>query len=88
MQKVQTYLEGKRMISKYIENNKLRILVKPNSKKSEILGYDGKAVKVAIAAPADKGKANKEVIKFFSKLLKKKVEIKSGLKSREKVLSL
>ena len=73
---------------KYIKNNSLRIIVKPNASKSEILGYDEarQAVKVAIAAPPDKGKANKEVIKLFSKLLKRKIEIKSGLKSREKIL--
>ena len=73
---------------KYIKNNSLRIIVKPNANKSEILGYDEsrQAGKVAIAAPPDKGKANKEVIKFFSKLLKRKIEIKSGLKSREKIL--
>ena len=73
---------------KYIKNNSLRIIVKPNANKSEILGYDEsrQAVKVAIAAQPEKGKANKEVIKFFSKLLKRKIEIKSGLKSREKIL--
>jgi len=58
-------------IEKYIKNSSLKILVKPNSKKNEFLGYDEnrKAVKVAIAAHAEKGKANMEVIKFFSKLL-------------------
>jgi len=75
-------------IENYIKNNSLRITVKPNANKSEILGYDEsrQAVKVAIAAQPEKGKANKEVIKFFSKLLKRKIEIKSGLKSREKIL--
>ena len=77
-------------IEKYIKNNSLKILVKPNSKKNEILGYDEnrKAVKVAIAAHAEKGKANLEVIKFFSKLLGKPVKIKSGLTSKEKLLIL
>ena len=77
-------------IEKYIKNNSLKILVKPNSKKNEILGYDEnrKAVKVAIAAQAEKGKANLEVIKFFSKLLGKQVKIKSGLASKEKLLKL
>jgi uncharacterized protein (TIGR00251 family) len=77
-------------IENYIKNNSLKILVKPNSKKNEILGYDSarKAVKVAIAAQAEKGKANIEVVKFFSKLLKKKVQIKSGLTSKEKLLKI
>ncbi|MBW2986219.1 DUF167 domain-containing protein [Candidatus Woesearchaeota archaeon] len=77
-------------IENYIKNNSLKIIVKPNAKKSEILGYDESrnAIKVAIAAHAEKGKANLEVIKFFSKLLKKPVKIKSGLTSKEKLLIL
>jgi len=77
-------------IEKYIKNNSLKIIVKPNAKKNEILGYDDskKAVKVAIAAHAEKNKANVEVIKFFSKLLKKPIKIKSGLTSKEKLLKI
>ncbi|MBD3303812.1 YggU family protein [Candidatus Woesearchaeota archaeon] len=77
-------------IKDYIKNNSLKIVVKPNAKKNEILGYDKSrnAVKVAISAQAEKGRANLEVIKFFSKLLKKQVLIKSGLASKEKVLKI
>lgn len=76
------------MIQQYITNNKLAIIVKPNSRKSEIIGFDEnkQMLKVAIAAPPENNKANKEVIKFFHKLTKKKVEIVIGLKRREKVL--
>ncbi|MBT4824098.1 YggU family protein [Candidatus Woesearchaeota archaeon] len=74
----------------YIKNNLLKIIVKPNSSKNEILGYDDlkKGIKVNIKAPADKNKANVEVVKFFSKLLKKEVKIKSGLTSKEKILKI
>ena len=74
----------------YIKNNHLAIIVKPNSSKNEILGFDEnkQALKVSICEPADKDKANKEVIRFFSKLLKKKVRIKSGLRSHEKILEV
>ena len=77
-------------IDKLINNNLLKIVVKPNSNKNEIIGYDEnkKAVKVNIKAPADKNKANIEVIKFFSKLLKKEVKIKTGLTSKEKILRI
>ncbi|MBI4453623.1 YggU family protein [Candidatus Woesearchaeota archaeon] len=77
-------------INNYIKNNHLKIIVRPNSNKNEIIEFneDKRALKVNIAAPADKNKANKEVIKFFSKLLKKKVEIKSGLTSKEKLLRI
>lgn len=77
-------------IENYIENGKLRIHAKPNSSKTEITGYDEarKAVKISIAAAPDKDKANKELVKFVSKLLKKKVKISSGLRSREKILEI
>ena len=75
-------------LNKHIKNNILKIIVKPNSNKSEIIGYDDtrEAIKVNIKAPADKNKANIEVVKFFSRLLKKEVRIKVGLTSKEKVL--
>lgn len=77
-------------IAKYVKNNYLKILVKPNSRENEILNYDAgkQALRVAIAAPAEDNKANVEVVRFFSKLLKKKVRIKSGLRSKEKLLEI
>ena len=77
-------------ISSYIQNNTLKIIVKPSSSKNEILGWNNsrQALKVAIKAPPLKGKANIEVIKFFSKLLKKKVLIASGKSNKEKLLRI
>jgi uncharacterized protein (TIGR00251 family) len=68
----------------------LKILVRPNSRKSEVIGLDEarNCLRVNIAAPPDKGKANKEAIRFFSKLFKKKVRIISGLKSKEKLIKI
>ena len=43
-------------------------------------------MKVKIKAPPVEGKANKEVVKFFSKLLNAEVEIVKGETSREKDL--
>ena len=76
------------MIEKYIVDGSLSILVKPSSPISKVIGWDEskKALRVAIKAVPDKDKANKEVVKFFSKMLVKKVEIIKGMRSREKVL--
>lgn len=74
-------------IESAVQQNKIRIVVKANAKKSEILSVDD-AVHVAIAAPAEKNKANEEIVRFFSKLLKKKVRILSGLTRRNKVLQI
>ena len=78
------------MLSDYLVNNRLHISVKPNAKKTEVLSYDSitRIVKIAVAAPADKDKANKELLKFVSRQLKKKVAFVSGLRSKEKVLEI
>ena len=75
-------------IQNKIRNNRVKIIVKPNSPRTEIIKWDDErnAFRVAAGAAPEKDKANKEVVKFFSKLLKKKVEIVSGGSSREKVL--
>tara|TARA_B100000315_G_C14096960_1_gene371898 strand:+ start:261 stop:491 length:231 start_codon:yes stop_codon:yes gene_type:complete len=46
----------------------LRIKVVPKSAKSELVDtMDDGTLKIRIAAPPEKGKANKELIKFLSK---------------------
>lgn len=79
-----------RDVEDYIYAKRLKIIVKPNSPKTEIKGWDkGKeALKVNVKAEPEKGKANKEVIKLFTKLLKKKVAITHGLVSKQKVLRI
>ena len=75
-------------MERYIKNNRLKILVRPNSPKTEIIGWDSEkeALRVSVHAKPEDNAANIEVVKFFSKLLKKRVIIKSGLRSREKLL--
>jgi len=77
-------------LADYIKNNSLAIIVKANSQKNEITGYDEArhALKVNIKAPAENNKANIEIIKFFSKETGKKVKIISGLKNKKKNLKL
>ncbi|MEE9525406.1 MAG: DUF167 domain-containing protein [Candidatus Woesearchaeota archaeon] len=76
--------------SSYIKNNKLKILVKPSSPKNEIVSYneEKQVLRVNIKAQPEKGKANKEVINFFSKLLKKQVTIIKGKTSKHKILKI
>ena len=78
----------KQSIGSHIINDHLKIIVKPNSPKTEIVSWDEerKALKVNIHARPEDNKANIEVVKFFSKQLKRKVTIKSGLRSKEKIL--
>ncbi|MBL7054220.1 DUF167 domain-containing protein [Candidatus Woesearchaeota archaeon] len=73
-----------------IKENVFKIIVKPNSVKNEIVRFDKEkgAYRVNIKEKPENNKANIEVIKFFSKLLKKRVKIIKGLKSKEKVLKI
>jgi len=66
------------------------IEVSPKSMKFEVLGYNiwRNKIDVRIKAAPEKGKANKEIIKEFSKLTKSPVEIISGLKSQHKTLKI
>ena len=78
------------MIEKILGKKKFKIIAKPNSVKTEIAGFDEKenALKMNVAAPADKNKANIEIIKFLSKALKKKVRISSGITGKEKIIEV
>ncbi len=78
------------MITDCIDCNELKVLVKPGANKNEILEIDkkNKIVKVSIKEAAKNNKANIELLKFISKLLKKKVKIKRGLNSKEKTLEI
>jgi len=66
---------------------RLSILVKPNSKKNEIIS-EGEILKVSIKEPAENGKANLELIKFLTKHFKKKIKIISGFNSKKKIIEL
>jgi uncharacterized protein len=59
--------------------------VTPNASRTEFKEEDGK-YKLYLQAVPEKGKANAAVIKFFKKEFNIKVEIKSGEKSRDKIL--
>lgn len=75
---------------KSVKNNTLNVLVKPNSGKNKVVGYDDSrdAVKINIKAEPEKGKANAELVKFLRKLTKKEVRVVSGHTIRQKVIKL
>ena len=69
------------------DSNLIKVKVYPNSNENSISYIDG-IYKVRVTKPADKNKANKELIRFLTKHFKKKARIKTGLKSRDKVIEL
>ncbi|OPX57568.1 MAG: hypothetical protein A4E25_02213 [Methanobacterium sp. PtaB.Bin024] len=68
----------------------VQIEVSPNSGQFQITGYNQwrQTLEVKIKAPPTKGKANKEIMKEFSKLTGHHTEILSGHKSRQKTLKI
>lgn len=71
-----------------IKDRVFSVIVKPKSRKTELLEYDAKrkAYIILVSAPAEGNKANIELVKFLSKYIGKKVWIKSGLKSKNKII--
>ncbi|MBI2143438.1 DUF167 domain-containing protein [Candidatus Woesearchaeota archaeon] len=69
-------------------SNVISVVVKPNSDKNEITGYSSgkKAFVINIKAAAEKDKANRELLKFLKKATGKAFAIKSGSRSKEKIL--
>lgn len=67
---------------------RLRLRVKAGAKTSAIVGVHGGALKVSVAAAAERGKANRAVVKLLAEVLgltPSGVAIVSGKSSQDKV---
>jgi uncharacterized protein (TIGR00251 family) len=69
----------------------LTLHIQPGTKKTEVAGLHGDALKIRLAAPPVDGKANAALIEFVADRLgvaKSTVTLKSGQTSRRKVLEV
>ncbi|MGB2854691.1 MAG: DUF167 domain-containing protein, partial [Dehalococcoidia bacterium] len=69
----------------------ITVQIQPNAKRNEVLGFEDGVLRVKIAAPPVRGKANKELIDFLSGLLgvnKSSITIEKGVTSRRKVIAI
>ena len=76
-----------------IRNGSLVLKIKafPKSERNAIAGVRNGELVVRVHAPAQKGRANKELVKFLAKelsLSKSEIEILSGDTSRHKIIRL
>ena len=72
-----------------MRTNTLELYVKPNAKKTGIEGFYGDRIKIRIASPPERGKANRELIDLISKITgitKSKIRIISGITSNYKMV--
>lgn len=71
-----------------IKEDAFKVIIKPNSQNNAVVEFnkDKGAYLIKIKARAEDNKANIELIRFLSKILGKKIKIKSGLKSKVKAI--
>lgn len=69
----------------------LSVKVIPNAAATEIVGYVGDTLKIRVQAPAEKGKANAELVAFLAERLgipKTAIQIVRGVNSSRKLIRL
>ena len=72
-----------------LDGVEVAVHVQPRSKKNEISGIHGESLKLRVTAPPVDDAANQAVKEYFARLLgipKSRVQILSGLRSREKAI--
>jgi uncharacterized protein (TIGR00251 family) len=70
---------------------RISLRVSPNAPKNEVVGFSGGTLRVKIAAPPLKGKANRELVAFLSRLLgvsQSSLAIIKGHTSRSKTVAV
>lgn len=73
------------------EELRITVRVVPGSRRTEFVGMHDGQYKIRVAAPPEKGKANKTLVDFLAaqfKIKKKDVQIQSGQTSRVKQVLL
>jgi len=69
----------------------IKVQVVPGASRNEVTGIHGDSIRLKVAAPPVKGRANKELISYLSDLLGIKrddIEITGGQKTRIKTISV
>lgn len=69
----------------------LKLHVVPGARKTAVAGLHGDRLKIKVAAPPEKGRANDELLEFLARSLKlprQAVQLTSGASSRAKVVAV
>ena len=70
---------------------RLRIRVSPGARRTELVGRQGEAWKIRVAAPPERGRANDAVLKLLAERLRvpaAELTLVAGASSRDKVVEL
>ncbi len=77
--------------NQHASNRLLPVKVQPGASRNEVAGFSGGVLQLKIAAPPVKGKANRELINFLSRLLdvkKSSISIVKGATGRNKLIAV
>lgn len=69
----------------------LQVAARPGQPRNAVQGVHGQALKVAVAAPPEKGKANDELVRYLAEALglrRAQLELISGQGSRSKAVRI
>ena len=69
----------------------LRLTVVPGAQRTQVVGLYGDRLKIRLAAPPEKGAANRELIAFLARALdlpKSSLKLTMGAQSRSKVVAV
>ncbi len=72
------------VVKNHVDGSVLTVWVVPGARRTEIVGYHGDAIRIRVAAPPEKGMANKAVARLLGDTLQAKVRLVSGAGSRRK----
>jgi len=70
---------------------RLRLTVVPGAQRTQVVGMHGDRLKIRLAAPPEKGLANRELIDFLARALnlpKSSLKLTGGAQSRSKVVAV
>lgn len=77
-------MSTQQVVRSHPDGSIVTVWVVPGASRTEVVGYHGDALRVKVAAPPEKGKANRAVAGILSDALGAKVRLASGASSRRK----
>jgi len=79
------------IFSKLMKTENIRLYIRPDAAETRVEGIYQDRIKIRISAPPEKGRANKELIKFIAGILsipKSRISIASGKTSNYKEIQI
>ena len=78
------------ILTEMVRKKTFLVIIRPNARQNKVIGFNEmkRAYNIQIKGPPKDNRANTELVKFLSNLLKKDVVIVRGLRSKEKLIRI